>query len=239
MKLLCLNVRSGGGTRWNRILDFVESKCADIVVFTEWRRSESLEAVTWATSRGMQWIGACDGATRNGVFVATAPKFQSSSITPGAETAGTLLRVAFEGWTMLACYFPQGDAKARYFQSCSEVTKAVGAAPFLIVGDLNTGNQVVDRTPDGERYACADLFDRLSAGDGLVDLWRRTQGAGAREWSWMPKANGFRLDHAFGNHAFVAAFDPLCEYDHSPREAGGFSDHSAVVISAKARATAT
>ena len=191
MKLLCLNVRGGGGPRWSKILDFVDSQCADVVVFTEWRRRESSEAGSWATSRGMQWIDACDGATRNGVFVATALKFQSSSVTPGAETAGTLLRVALGGWTMLACYFPLGEAKARYFQTCSNVAKAVGASPFLMVGDLNTGNQLADKTLDGERYACADRFDHLSVGDGLVDLWRRTQGSGAREWTWMTKSQWF------------------------------------------------
>jgi exonuclease III len=229
MKLLCLNVRSGGGTRWSRILDFVESQGADVVVFTEWRRGDSL-AEAWATSRGMHWIGACEGATRNGVFVASALGFQSRSATPGPETAGTLLHVDFRDWRMLASYFPQGEAKARYFWACSDIARAVGAAPFLLVGDLNTGNQLADKTPSGERYACAERFDHLSAGDGLVDLWRRTHGADAREWSWMTKANGFRLDHAFGNLAFVAAFDPACRYDHSTREAG-FTDHSALLIS--------
>ena len=191
-------------------------------------------AGNWATSRGMQWIGACDGATRNGVFIAAALRFQSSSVTPGPAMAGTLLRAEFDGWTLLACYFPQGEAKARYCQACSDVTKAVGASPFLIVGDLNTGNQLADKTPGGERYACAGHFDNLSSKDGLVDLWRRTHGADAREWSWVTKVNGFLPDHAFGNQAFVAAFDPLCQYDHLPREAG-FSDHSAVVISASSQ----
>jgi len=67
------------------------------------------------------------------------------------------------------------------------------------------------------------------SGTHALDLWRRTQGPHAREWTWMTKANGFRLDHAFGNSAFVAAFDPSCRYDHSPRE-NGFSDHSALLI---------
>ena len=109
MKLVCLNVQSGGGTRWATILNFVEeAQSADVVVFTEWRRNEaSRAATTWAAARGMQWTGACDGATKNGVFVASALTFQAASVTPGPETAGTLLRVAFDRWTMLAAYFPQ------------------------------------------------------------------------------------------------------------------------------------
>jgi len=235
MKLFCLNVRSGGGTRWGRILDFVEAHSADVVIFTEWRRSETPgAAATWATSRGMMWVEACEGATKNGIFVASALPFDPANATPGKETAGTLLRLDFDGWTMLAAYFPQRDVKARYFKACIELSTAVSAQPFLLMGDLNTGNQHADRTSTGDKYVCAELFDALSESHGLVDLWRRTHGADAREWSWMTKANGFRLDHAFGNPAFIAAFDPTCCYDHSSRESG-FTDHSALLISTSGR----
>ena len=231
MKLLCLNVRSGGGDRWGRILDFVEGHSADVVAFTEWRRSEKPgAAASWAMSRGMTCVEACEGATRNGVFVASSLSFKATSATPDRETAGTLVRLAFDGWTMLAAYFPQRAAKARYFRACSDLARAVGNEPFLLIGDLNTGNQHADRTPTGENYVCAELFDGLSESHGLVDLWRRTHGANAREWSWMTKTNGFRLDHAFGNPAFIAAFDPTCCYDHSTRE-DGFTDHSALLVS--------
>ena len=153
--------------------DFVqrETQLADVVVFTEWRRKEASGAeTTWAASRGMKWMGACDGATKNGVFVASALPFQSVSVTPGLETAGTLLRVAFDRWTMLAAYFPQREAKARYFRAWSDVATSDSAAPFLLVGDLNTGNQLADRTPNGDKYVCAELFDGLSGSPGLVDL---------------------------------------------------------------------
>jgi exonuclease III len=96
-------------------------------------------------------------------------------------------------------------------------------------GDLNTGNQVADRTPTGEKYACAERFDWLSEAGGLVDLWRRTNGAAAREWTWLTSKNGFRLDHAFGNGPLVKRFDPSCQYDDAPRKIG-FSDHSAVLV---------
>ncbi len=235
MKLLCLNVRNGGGTRWDRILAFVERHRADVVIFTEWRRSETTgAAVAWATSRGMKCHEACEGATKNGVFVASALPFEWTSATPDRETAGTLVRLVFDGWAMLAAYFPQRDAKARYFNACTDRARAAAAEPFLLMGDLNTGNQHADRTPAGDKYVCAELFDALSESHGLVDLWRRTHGADAREYSWMTKTNGFRLDHAFGNPAFIAAFDPTCCYDHSSRE-DGFTDHSALLISTTGR----
>ena len=42
--------------------------------------------------------------------------------------------------------------------------------PFLIIGDLNTGNQTLDRTAGGVPLFCAKRFDELSAGAGLIDL---------------------------------------------------------------------
>jgi hypothetical protein len=103
------------------------------VVFTEWRRSEAPGvAATWADSRGVRWIGACDGATKNGVFVASALPFEATSVTPDKNTAGTLLRVAFDGWTMLAAYFPQREAKANYFKACTHEMTAPGQRRFCL-----------------------------------------------------------------------------------------------------------
>jgi len=101
------------------------------------------------------------------------------------------------------------------------VAKECSGQPLLIVGDLNTGNQMSDKTPAGTKYDCSEHFDRLSQREGLVDLWRRSNGADVREWTWYSTArNGFRLDHAFGNRVFVDLFGPSCRYDHRPREVG-------------------
>ena len=235
MRVLCLNVRSGGGTRWDFILEFVHASDPDIVIFTEWRRGASpSRAEEWAASRRMRWACANDGATRNGVLIAARITFDCASVTPGNESAGTLLRASFDNWRMLACYFPQGDAKGRYFDICRNVAQECAGSPFLMIGDINTGNQVADKTPNGVKYACAERFDRLSSAEGLADLWRFTNGPHAREWTWRTSKNGFRIDHAFGNAAFVQHFRPSCRYDHAPREAG-FSDHSALLLTTTER----
>ena len=56
---------------------------------------------------------------------------------------------------MLACYFPQLEAKAAYFDVCERVAKDCGGQPLLTVGDMNTGNQIADKTPAGVKYACS------------------------------------------------------------------------------------
>jgi len=230
MKFLSLNVQAGGGKRWPSIIEFVDKHQPDVAVFLEWRQSAVTGlAESWAYRSGFAWYAICEGNTRNGVAVAAKPPFRGLSATPGRESAGTMLHAAFDGWNLLACYFPQGQAKARYFDECSATALNLGASPLLIAGDLNTGNQAADKTLGGVKYACADRFDALSASAGLIDLWRRTHGLAAREWTWRTSKNGFRIDHAFGNLAFVQRFDPSCWYDHFP-VASGLSDHSALVI---------
>jgi exonuclease III len=176
-----------------------------------------------------------DGTTKNGVLIAAKRGYIATSVTPGKESAGSLMRVQFDSWVMLACYFPQLEAKAAYFDVCRRVAQDSSDQPLLIVGDMNTGNQLIDKTPTGTKYACSDRFDQLSQKEGLVDLWRRSNGMQAREWTWLTKRNGFRLDHAFGNRPFVERFDPRCWYDHRPR-GEKHSDHSAVLISLEAAA---
>jgi exonuclease III len=229
-KLLCLNVRSGGGARWAAILDFVGAHNPDIAIFTEWRRGvEPGPVERWASSRSMKCIGACEGATLNGVAIAAKRPFDRVSATPGRESAGTMLRANFDGWTVLAAYFPQGQLKQRYFDVCRDVATAHSEQPFLLVGDLNTGNQVADKSPTGAKYECDERFDRLSSIEGLADLWRLTNGDHAREWTWCTAKNGFRIDHAFGNSEFIRRYRPECRYDHTPRREG-FSDHSAILL---------
>jgi exonuclease III len=212
------------------MLDFVGAHDPDVVVFTEWWSSDMRgSAEVWASGRNMKWIGACEGATRNGVAIAARTSFDCASVTPGRESAGTMLRADLAGWTMLAAYFPQGELKHRYFDVCHDVSQACVGKPFLLIGDLNTGNQVADKTPNGVKYACPERFDRLSSIEGLVDLWRQTNGAHAREWSWRTSKNGFRIDHAFANREFVQRHRPVCHYDHTPQEAR-FSDHSALLV---------
>jgi exonuclease III len=230
MKVLSLNVRGGGGKRWGAILEFVDKHDPDIAVFTEWRRdAASVPLKAWASMRRLQWVGACDGATANGLAVAAKTSFDWVSVTPRRDSVGTMLRAEMGGWTMLAAYFPQGTAKHPYFDVIRDLTQECIGRPLLTLGDLNTGNQVADKTPEGVKFACAERFDRLSSIEGLSDLWRLTNGVHAREWTWRTSKNGFRIDHAFGNPEFVRQFRPLCRYDHTPREAR-FSDHSALLV---------
>jgi exonuclease III len=189
-----------------------------------------------ASGHRLTWIHANLGAKGNGIFVAAKLAFSAISLTPDQSRGGAVSLVEFADWSMLACYFPQKSAKAPFFDVSLRAACSCADRPFLIIGDLNTGNQVLDRMPEGDRFYCAKQFDELSSVAGLVDLWRKSNGE-TREWTWWSRGNknGFRLDHAFGNLKFLELYQPCCWYDNRPSKAC-FSDHSALLVSSSVHA---
>jgi exonuclease III len=232
MTLVALNVRNGDGSRVAAICQFLEGYHSDVIVLTEWRYNGSgREFIAWMESRGLSHAALNDGSTPNGVCVAAHSPFESTSMTP-ADSPGALMLVRFQDWTLLASYFPQHRAKGRFFSACKEIAAVHAETPFVILGDLNPGNQLADKSPSGAPYACAEGFDALRLEAGLVDLWGSSNGPDACEWTWLSsQKKGFRIDHAFGNEPFARLLQPTCVYDHRSREEKT-SDHSALIVTA-------
>jgi exonuclease III len=148
-----------------------------------------------------------------------------------------LLIADFGDLRMMAAYFPGAKAKAPFFGVCTAEAESSTSVPFVLLGDLNTGRNDVDKEGNGARFDCADQFKALP----LVDLWRAQHGETAQEWSWYSpqsakrRSNGFRIDHAFANAAFRERFPGTrCFYDHTPRKEK-LTDHSALVLSISSR----
>jgi exonuclease III len=236
MRIVALNVRAGGGTRVAALLRYPDQHNPHTMVLTEWRRNQAgAQIEAWARTRGMYHASLNDGGTANGVFIASCSQFHSESTTPIGLGPGVLMLARFETFTLRACYFPQKSAKAAFFARCAEIAEDNAAIPFLIVGDLNTGNQTADKDDHGGAFWCSVEFDRLTTNHGLIDLWRRSNGPHSREWTWLSSTkNGFRIDHAISNTAFLDWADPECRYDHTSRESRS-TDHSAVIITCSGR----
>ncbi|SFN53994.1 endonuclease/exonuclease/phosphatase family protein [Dokdonella immobilis] len=227
--ITCLNIRQGGGTRQRALADWLIGTCSDLFVLTEWRRS-STEIRAALEQAGFNRTEAIrDGKPDNGVAVFSRAEHTGTRVTPREAMRGELLLVDVQGIRILGAYFPQRQAKATYFTYCAEsASKDVG--PLLLIGDLNTGCNERDIESGGAPFHCEDQFIELSEIRGLTDLWRAQRGDEARDWTWRSPKNGFRIDHAFGNSAFVDAYpNATCRIDHAPREMG-LSDHSAVVV---------
>lgn len=229
--LLTLNLRHGGGARAGAIADWLLRQAPEIAVLTEYRANaaggrlgERLAAAGYALASASAGPGA------NGVLVASRLGIdEAATVTPETASGGELLVARIGGLAVLGCYFPQGKAKAPFFERCLALARAEAGA-MVMIGDLNTGCNLRDLAPGAARFDCADQFLDLERAAGLTDLWRATHGPEAREWTWFSRvANGYRLDHAFGNAAFMAGARSEAHYLHDCRE-NGFSDHSALTV---------
>jgi hypothetical protein len=101
--------------------------------------------------------------------------------------------------------------------------------PFLVFGDFNTGDNILDRTRASTLFVCSEELELLGTAE-LLDLWRTQHGKTRREYSWASTNNEFRIDHAFANSTLFIKHGPLkCQYDHEPRTLK-ITDHSALII---------
>lgn len=231
MKLVSLNIRHGGGTRLPQILAWLNVQSSDFTLLTEWRsNTNGLRLKKELEEIGYQCAGESDGPTSNGLLIASKSPFDTLDLTPQSSPNGEILAVDLEnGVRVLCCYFPQLDAKKPFFDVCLE--QATGAKnPLLIIGDLNTGNNLIDLEAGATKFSCADQFNMLTEAAGMIDLWRLSNGADAREWTWQSTKKGFRIDHAIGNQELVSSASSIkCWYDESTRE-NGLTDHSGLIL---------
>lgn len=227
--ILSLNVRHGGGKRQNVLSNWLIESDADIILLTEWRATSATIALELASAGYIRSEVLRDGRLANGVALFSRGDHAAVRATPATVDRGELVIARTEGLCILGAYFPQRQAKADFFSRCVELVSEE-EGPLLLIGDLNTGSNTLDIEPGGARFHCERDFLELSSKHGLVDLWRHRHGEDRREWTWRSSRNGFRIDHAFGNRAFLQAFpDFRCKIDHSPRESG-ISDHSALIV---------
>jgi exodeoxyribonuclease III len=231
IRIVTLKIRHGGGKRIAGLADWIVSKSPHVVVLPEWRNNASGQRIREIlTDSGFKTIAAARGPP-NSALLAAMDLSKSWQVTPANSTAGDLILVEIaKQIRILGCYFPQRQAKAIFFQQCIEIASKNRDLPFVMIGDFNTGRNDLDIEDVGAPFYCSDVFKALG-GVGLLDL-RRARHGNRREWTWRSPANGFRIDHAFGNEAFIKLFPAFrCEIDHSPRLAG-LTDHSAVVLEA-------
>lgn len=232
MRVVSLNVRHGGGTRISAIVEWVRACAPDIAVFPEWRANKSSAALKEALEElGFKTDSAVRSLPRsNGLMIAAKERFSGERLTPlDAEKGELLLARWSSGLVIVAAYFPQLHAKRPFFEKCMTVTREHTDVPFLLIGDINTGRNDLDVEANGTRFYCEDQFLVLEAQAGLRDLWRAEHGD-CKEWTWRSRANGFRVDHAFGNRQLVKQLAPISiRYDHQPREKAT-TDHSGLIL---------
>jgi exonuclease III len=232
IRVVSLNIRHGGGLRIAGLTDWLITKAPSVVVLPEWRNNIPGRYIRGRlTERGFGTVAATRETTKiNSVLLAATDLTASWEVTPPSSTIGDLLVIELkQGIQILRCYFPQRQAKAPFFRQCILLAQNSPHTPFLMIGDFNTGRNDLDIEGTGARFHCADLFLALTKEAGLTDLWRARHGD-RQDWTWRSTVNGFRIDHVFGNRAFIDRFPAFrCDIDDAPRRSG-LTDHSAVVL---------
>ena len=229
MKLLAWNIQQGGARRASAIVDVVVRHAPDVLVLTELRPS-SAALLRELAARGWthQVSGIGDAPVCAGIL-AREPIIVSEPSGPELVLPGRWIEalVPSLGITVAAVYGPlQKEAYDTFWRAVLGVVSARVQGDFVLAGDLNTGESLLDAPHP--RFFCSDHFVALRSA-GLVDVWRQ-RNPEAREYSYHHRMSGgvagagFRLDHILASPG-LAARTTGAGYDRSALEAK-VSDHA-------------
>jgi exonuclease III len=210
------------------LVDALRVVAPEVAVLTEFRRGgtgDMLEAGLAAI--GFEHRAAPAVSARvNTVLVASRRPLRPLDFASPPELRRHAVAVETFGVALVAVYFPQLRDKIPVFEWLLKVSPTVTSRDAILVGDLNTGRNDIDREAGGVPFVAADMLDDLTT-TGWTDAWRR-QNPHAREYSWRSQKNGFRIDHAFVSPTLVPRVRSAT-YRHDVRESG-VSDHSMLVV---------
>ena len=223
------NLRHGGGSRINQIIDTIaENNYLDIIVLTEFRNNQNKVIIECELKKlNYKYIETLDvDAKLNSVLIASKTKFEEVENFKNLDTHfQRILRVKTEGLNIYGCYFPGQDLKKEVFEFLLSEIKNKGKENIIITGDINTGKHNLDEI--GATFYHSDYLDKFER-LGLIDAWRKVNGEN-KEYTWFSNAgNGFRLDHFYIDENLT---DKIvnCEYKHKYREEK-ISDHSMMIL---------
>lgn len=199
MRILALNVQHCGPKRATAVADAVLAREPDIALLSEVGQGAGTEQLLERLAAGGLTSIATGIADPHvalyTVAAASRTPFESVRVPLAPPHEHAVLELELEGLTIVAVYFPLGEAHLRCWDDAfTSYAHTVAPRQALIAGDWNTASSTLDIAG-----AAVPGMDRLEAllGAGWTDAWR-TQHPEAREYTWHHRAsgNGFRLDHA-------------------------------------------
>lgn len=226
LRIATLNIRHGGSKNADALAARLLGYDPDLLVVTEFRANGTgsrlaaqLERAGYATTHPLA------DPKQNTVLIASRTSIDRASRFSRDLSAHHLWCAEFDGTIVGGVYLPQAHAKLPYWEAL--IDRARRSEVDLLIGDFNTGNNDLDKDPDGTKFIGPEMPGRLIA-SGYVDVWRSLH-PGVREYSWFsrPGDNGFRLDYIYAAPEYAQRVH-TCEFDHAPRLAGE-TDHSALI----------
>lgn len=232
IRVVCWNIRHGGGRRIDDILGRIVRHRPDVLILTEFRNYRAGQQLRAGLGDVGLWYTHFVPAPEklNGVLIA-AREFVDAVLPLNArlEKPHMLLEAQVAGINLVGVYMPNGEAKAPYWEAVVAAARGRAGKPTLCIGDFNTGKHFLDEK--GATLVSAPYMDRMEEA-GFVDLWR-ARNPERREFTWFSNAgNGYRLDHAFASPSLAERVTDLF-YSHAERT-DGISDHSALILDVRA-----
>ncbi|GJJ24137.1 endonuclease/exonuclease/phosphatase family protein [Mycolicibacterium mageritense] len=228
-RIATLNIRHGGRKNGDALINRLLGYDADILVVTEFRANDvGARLIARLTSAGYATSQPDAGPKHNSVLIASRRGIDRSwAFDRDGLDPRHLWCAEIDGVVLCGVYMPQRTEKLPYWEALIGDARRDGVD--LLVGDFNTGNNDLDKDPQGAKFIGPEMPGRLTA-TGYTDVWRSLHPA-AREYSWFsrPGDNGFRLDYLFAVPDLARQVS-ACTFDHAPRITGE-TDHSGLVAS--------
>ena len=232
MKILTWNIRHGGGTRIDSIIDvLMENYESQLLIISEYRNNRNgiiLRDKLKHLGYTFQTPNISNEQRVNSVFIAGKQSFTHTSFDELGEHKQRVIRIEINELTIYGCYFPQKNLKKIIFDFLLKKVSENLEKKIIITGDINTGKHFQDEKK--ATFYCSEYIDKLEQ-KGMIDAWRFVNN-GNKEYSWYSNAgNGFRIDHFFVSKVLEESIIS-CSYNHLPRE-NKVSDHSLMEIQIK------
>ena len=250
MRIVCLNLNGIRAALRKGLGEWAAAEPADIYCFQETKIDASLVAEIGAQFPGYEAHFACaekKGYSGVAVLTRVPPKAVTVGIgTPEFDAEGRVLRVDFDGFTLVNMYYPSGstgDARqavkeAFMAESKRYLTDLLAVQPNVVhCGDFNICHKDID-IHHPERHQGVSGFlphERQWMTDvlalGLTDSFRHVNQEPDHYSWWTYRAGakdknlGWRIDY----HLVSSALTPAI-VDHQLRPEFGFSDHCPLVL---------
>ncbi|MDP3035692.1 MAG: endonuclease/exonuclease/phosphatase family protein [Methanobacteriaceae archaeon] len=226
MKIINLNIRSGGSKRRNPlIIDYLLKNEPDLIILTEFIYNESgKQIIKELESHGYQTKPSnIDGAY--GSFIASRIEMKVEKV----EDRWSEIYLPEFDLYVLGAYFPAqvGKEKNDFWKKVLEYSEKNLNKNILIAGDFNSCSK--DDSENMTEYNPQDLKKLESL--NYIDLWKISSFDEAHKYTWFYHDNtGFRIDYAFvSNDLYSNIKDVSVIHDSNVRESK-ISDHLGMIL---------
>jgi exodeoxyribonuclease III len=230
MRLAAQNLKHGGGTRVDGLVELLLTLEADVLVLTEFRfgkTGDQIRKLLTAAGYVHSVEPIAERGTNSALLVSRLPLVPRGSPPEVPESERRWVSAVVEGVEIAGVYMPS-DPKGLgpFWPRVVDALEPKIADPFVLIGDFNTVPTPDDRQSKARFTGEAHMASLIEA--GWVDSWRRLHPDRTEFTLLGSTGNGFRIDHALLSPALGARL-VAAHQDHTPREAA-LSDHSALVV---------